>query len=127
MLLLAGCAGLGGDDTASSFAAGNMPVQPYPANYRADVLAFMRTYLNDPKGVRNAAISEPVQRTLGGRQRYLACLRYTATHPGDRYDPAEDRALLFLDGRLDRILTRANEQCAGVTYAPFPDLEKLTR
>ena len=25
--------------------------QPYPDNYRAELLAFMRTYLNDPRGI----------------------------------------------------------------------------
>ena len=27
----------------------------YPANYRAELLAYLRTYLNDPTGVREAA------------------------------------------------------------------------
>ena len=33
----------------------------------------------------------------------------------------------FVDGRLDRIIENAAEPCAGVAYAPFADLEKLTR
>jgi len=31
----------------------------YPDNYKADILAFLRTYLNDPAQIRSAAISEP--------------------------------------------------------------------
>ena len=52
--------------------------QPYPNNYRTEILAFMRTYLNNPVGVREAAMAEPVQRTVGGRLRYVSCLRYAA-------------------------------------------------
>ena len=46
--------------------------------YRADIVAFMRTYLNDPTGVRDAFISEPALRTLESADRYTVCLRYTA-------------------------------------------------
>jgi hypothetical protein len=128
LLMLAGCAGMGGgDDAASYIADSTLAVQPFPANYRADLLAFMRTYLNNPRGIRNAVIAEPVQRSIGGRSRYVACLRYTATDEGDRYDGGEDRAALFLDGRLDRLIPRARELCSGVAYMPFPELEKLTR
>src|SRR4051812_17659403 len=53
-----------------------------PANYRADILAFMHTYLNDPTGVRDAFISEPELRTLENFERYTVCLRYTARKSG---------------------------------------------
>ena len=36
------------------------------ANYRADIVAFMHTYLNNPVGVRDAFISEPALRTVEG-------------------------------------------------------------
>src|SRR5947207_354938 len=51
--------------------------QPYPDNHRTEVLAFMRTYLNNPAGVHDPAIAEPVQRTVGGRLRYITCLHFT--------------------------------------------------
>jgi hypothetical protein len=35
--------------------------------------------------------------------------------------------VLFINGRLDRMLPSAADVCAGANYAPFPDLEKLTR
>ena len=34
---------------------------------------------------------------------------------------------VFVDGRLDHVVENAGETCAGVTYAPFPELEKMTR
>ena len=101
--------------------------QPYPNNYRAELLAFMRTYLNDPAGVHDAAMADPVQRTVGGRLRYVSCLRFTPRESDGSYRELRERALLYVDGRLDRMVEQASEPCAGVAYAPFPDLEKLTR
>ena len=46
--------------------------QPFPNNYRAELLAFMKTYLNNPAGVHDAVMAEPVQRTVGGRLRYVS-------------------------------------------------------
>jgi hypothetical protein len=101
--------------------------QPYPANYRAEILAFMKTYLNNPVGVREAVMAEPVQRTVGGRLRYVSCLRFATRDSGGSYQEARERAVLFVDSRLDRIIDNAGESCAGVVYAPFPELEKMVR
>ena len=101
--------------------------QPFPKNYRTEVLSFLKTYLNDPVGVRDAVMAEPVERVVGGRQRYVACLRFSARESDGGYREPRERAILFVDGRLDRIIENAAEPCAGVAYAPFADLEKLTR
>jgi hypothetical protein len=101
--------------------------QPYPTNYRAEILAFMKTYLNNPVGVREAVMAEPVQRTICGRLRYVSCMRFAAQDSGGSYQEARERAVLFVDGRLDRVIENAGEPCAGVVYAPFPDLGKMTR
>ena len=101
--------------------------QPFPSNYRAEILAFMKTYLNNPVGVRDAAIADPVQRTIGGRLRYVSCLRFAARESDGSYREPRERAVLFVDSRLDRVIENASEPCAGLAYAPFPDLEKMTR
>ncbi len=49
----------------------------------------MRTYLNDPTGVRDAYVSEPAQRTLDGVNRYFSCVRYTAKKTGGQYAPEQ--------------------------------------
>ena len=87
----------------------------------------MKTYLNNPVGVRDAAIAEPVQRTIGGRLRYVSCLRFAARESDGSYREPRERAVLFVDSRLDRVIENASEPCAGLAYAPFPDLEKMTR
>lgn len=101
--------------------------QPYPNNHRAEVLAFMKTYLNNPVGVHDAAMAEPMQRTIVGRLRYVSCLRFTPRESDGSYRESRERAVLYVDGRLDRVIENASDACAGAVYAPFPDLEKLTR
>lgn len=125
-LALAGC--LGNEDTRGiAFVEDSNEAQPFPTNYRPQILAFMHTYLNNPVGVREAQIAEPVQRTVGGRVRYIACLRYAERQSDGTYRDPRDRAILFVSGRLDRILTSASEECAGAVYAAFPELEKMSR
>jgi len=115
------------DAGTSYFASGSDASQAFPANYRLEILAFMRTYLNNPVGVREAAIAEPVQRTVGGRPRYVACLRYAERQSDGTYRDVRDRAVLFINGRLDHMLANPGDECAGAVYAAFPELEKMQR
>ncbi|NOJ38816.1 hypothetical protein HCN58_04180 [Bradyrhizobium sp. WSM 1791] len=101
--------------------------QPFPKNYRTEVLAFLKTYLNNPVGVRDAVMAEPIERVVGGRLRYVVCLRFSPRESDGGYREPRERAILFVDGRLDRIIENAAEPCAGLAYAPFAELEKLTR
>jgi len=101
--------------------------QPFPKNYRTEVLAFLKTYLNNPVGVRDAVMADPVERVVGGRLRYVACLRFSARESDGGYREPRERAMLFVDGRLDRIIENAVEPCVGVAYVPFAELEKMTR
>ena len=87
----------------------------------------MRTYLNNPVGVHDAAMAEPVQRTVGGRLRYVSCLRFTPRESDGSYRELRERAVVYVDGRLDHVVEKAGEICAGAVYAAFPELEKMTR
>jgi hypothetical protein len=126
-IVLAACAGSEDSRGISYSADGGAANQPFPNNYRAELLAFMKTYLNNPVGVHDAAMAEPVQRTVGGRLRYVSCLRFTPRESDGSYREVRERAVLYVDGRLDRVAENAGEACAGAVYAPFPELEKMTR
>jgi len=127
-VVLSACAGVDdGREAVITIDRGNDANQPYPNNYRPELLAFMKTYLNNPVAVHDAAMAEPVQRTIGGRLRYLSCLRFTPRESDGSYREARERAILYVDGRLDRMVENASEPCAGAVYAPFPELEKMTR
>ena len=101
--------------------------QPYPNNYRTELLAFLKTYINNPAGIHNAVIAEPSQRSVGGRQRYVVCVKYSTRDSDGNYRDPRDHALVYVDGRLDHIVDKSGDLCAGATYAAFPELEKLTR
>ena len=126
-IVLAACAG--SDEVRSITYTDDRGVsnQPFPNNYKGEILSFMKTYLNNPVGVRNAVMAEPIQRVVGGRLRYVSCLRFSPRDSDGNYAEPRERAILYVDGRLDRIIENASEPCAGAVYAPFPDLEKMTR
>ncbi len=110
--------------------AGNI----YPANYRAEILAYLRTYLNDPANVRDAAVSEPTLRPVatGTGNRYVVCLRYAAKRASGGYAGNRDHLVSFVSGKLDRFVEIRGEQargdqCNSAAYVPFPEAERLTR
>jgi hypothetical protein len=105
----------GGDDGTNA----------YPANYRSDILAAMHAYLNNPTGIRDAAISEPALKASGNATRYLVCLKFNAKKNVSEYAGTKEIAASFLVGRFDHFIEVAREPCAGIAYAPFPELEKL--
>jgi hypothetical protein len=124
---LAGCAG--SDDSRNiSYTDDRSGVnQPYPNDYRPQLLAFLKTYLNNPDGVHDAVVADPVRRTVGGGQRYVVCLRFSTRDSDGSYHDARERAVVFVDGRLEHVVEKAGELCAGSSYAASPELEKLTR
>lgn len=100
-----------------------------PQNYKSDLLAFMRTYLNEPVGVRNAQASRPLLKKIGQGDRFIVCVRYRERKSGNTYAPPKDGAATFVSGKLDRFLDvprEVAELCKDVPLEPFPELEKLT-
>jgi hypothetical protein len=126
-LALAACAGSDDGKPITFTDDRGVAEQPYPKNYRAELLAFMKTYLNNPVGVHDGAMAEPVQRTVGGRLRYVSCLRFTPRESDGSYGAPRERAIVYVDGRLDRVVENASDPCAGVVYGPFPELATMTR
>jgi len=126
-LALGACFGSDGDRPSLMDGGQAGGPQPFPDNFRSDTLALMRAYLNNPVGVREASMAEPVLREIGGRQFYVACLHFTPRETDGSYKTMRERAAVFVNGRGDRVVDRAGELCAGAVYAPFPELEKMTR
>ena len=100
-----------------------------PENYKSDLLAFLRTYLKQPAGVRNAQASKPLLKKVGPGDRYIVCVRFRERKSGNTYAPPKDGAATFVSGRLDRFIDTPLEVaalCKDVPLEPFPELEKLT-
>jgi len=123
-LLLGACAGHHRD------AAGeDEGINAYPTNYKTDILAAMHAYLNDPTAIRDASISEPVLKSasLTMPSRYMLCLRFNPKKTATVYEGMREVAAVFVGGRFDQFVETPKDLCAGATYAPFPELEKLPR
>lgn len=103
----------------------------FPGNYRTELIAFMRTYLNDPTNVRDAYIADPTMMQVGPRKQYVVCVRYNAKNSEGRYAGSRDGMALFDGGRFDHMIDQFNarviNQCADADYKSFPELETLKR
>jgi hypothetical protein len=126
-LALAACFGSDGDRPSLTGGAGSAGPQPFPDNFRSDALALMRAYLNNPVGVRDAGMAEPVLREIGGRPFYVGCLHFAPREADGDYRGMRERAIVYVNGRADRVIEPSAELCTGAVYAPFPELEKMTR
>ncbi len=100
-----------------------------PVNYRQDLLAFLRAYLNDPSHVRGGEVSQPVLKKVGPGQRYVACVRYNAREAHGKYAGVKTGAAVYVSGKLDQFLDgkQAQPYCTDAAFAPFPELANLTR
>ncbi len=126
---LAGCASDVGPSAAelkARWEAENV----YPDGYKRDLLAFMRTYLNDPSRIRGAAVSQPERKSLGQGERFVVCVRYRERKDGGALGTPKDGAATFVSAKLDRFFDGAMEVkalCKDAVLEPFPEMEKLTR
>lgn len=102
----------------------------FPASYKSDLLAYMRTYLNDPTHVRGAAASAPFLKSVGAGERYIVCVRYNARNTDGKYLGEKTGAAIYVAAKLDRYIDTpptVADLCKQVALAPFPELEKLSR
>src|SRR5436305_14416280 len=101
LLLLAGCSGerqFSGVETQ-----GGAGVNVFPEKYREEILAYQRSFLNDPTGIRTAGISQPALRKVGSVERYVACVRFNAKRPGGGYVGEREHLAILLAGKLDQM------------------------
>jgi len=123
-LLCAGCGKYEGTYTQATVTG---EANIYPANYRADTVAFLKSWLNDTSNIREASISEPILKSAGRVDRYVLCVRFNAKNTTGQYEGSKERMVVFLAGKLDTIVDARRDECTGVKYQPFPELERLAR
>ena len=124
-LALAGCAGMEGPSAESIQAA-----RTFPADYKTELLAYLRAFLNDPSNVRNAYVSQPTLERLGGVERYINCVRFDAKSTTGSYRGSRDHLASYFGGKLEQFVelrAEASDRCRSADYQPFPELEKLAR
>ncbi len=103
------------------------PADPnaFPKDYKPEIAAFMSTYLNNPRQVRDAAITEPVLRSVANVQRYIVCVRYNPRDFSNTYQGITSNVALFTGGRLNQFLPADPQMCAGLNYQRYPEIEAL--
>ncbi|HEX4409553.1 MAG TPA: hypothetical protein VH206_12335 [Xanthobacteraceae bacterium] len=106
---------------------GDDAVNVLPKNYKAEIVSAMHAYLNDPTGIRDAAIGAPVLKSTGngGPTRYIVCVKFNPKKNAKDYSGVKEVAATFIAGRFDRFIETPREQCAETAYTPFPELQKL--
>jgi len=130
-LVLAGCAsddniGPSPAERRAAWDAQNV----YPQTYRAGLTAFLRTYLNDPRHIRDGAVSRPALMDVGPGKRFVVCVRYNARDDHGHYEGAKIGAATYVSGKLDRFIApgpQTKAMCKHAALAPFPELAKLAR
>jgi hypothetical protein len=130
-LALAGCARDNLEPTPAELQARWDAQNVFPANYKGDLLAYMRTYLNDPTHVRAAAASAPFLKSVGPGERYIVCVRYNARNTDGKYLGEKTGAAIYVAAKLDRYIDTppptVADLCKQAALVPFPELEKLSR
>jgi hypothetical protein len=99
----------------------------YPENYRAELLSFLQTYLNNPSNVREAQIAEPVLRQVNSTDRYVVCLKYNAKNNEGRYMGVRETIAIYVRGRFTQLVDAPGDICKEAAYQPFPELATLKR
>jgi hypothetical protein len=122
VLPLAACSSLPGSVTSDE---GSERLNVFPTNYKPELIAFMQTYLNDPTGVREAQIAEPVLTPVGSSDRYVVCIKYNAKTSEGRYMGVKQNMAVYLRGRFNQLVNATGESCKTAAYQPFPELESL--
>ena len=120
VLALGACSGAG-----SSAPPPQTSPNIFPAKYRTEIADFLRTYLNNPTKVRDAYVSEPALKPVGGATHYVSCIRYNPRDPQNRYTGNEDNVVVFWGGRLNQLLPGNPALCANAAYQRFPEAEIL--
>jgi hypothetical protein len=91
----------------------------YPANYKSEVLAYLRLNPTDMMNARDAYISIPALKQFGSESRYFVCLR------ANGQDWRQEKMAVFFSGQINQFVDGTSEQCGAAAYQPFPELVAL--
>jgi hypothetical protein len=110
-LALAGCSAFGTKADAP------LPdPNTYPANYRADIVTFLRLSLNDRAMFRGAMIAQPVLKPIGDAQRYMVCVQLNG------HGQMVNKVAIYVGGRIQQFIDSSPDQCGDAAYQPFKEL-----
>jgi hypothetical protein len=108
-LILAGCSEFGKPEPGPD-------PNIFPANYKADLTAYLRRNPDFLVGITAASISAPVLTQFGLQSRYVVCLRLDG--PNGR----KEKIAIFFAAMINQLVDATAEQCRAAAYQPFPEL-----
>jgi hypothetical protein len=121
-MALAGCGGkslFGGPKREQA-----APVDPntYPANYRKQIAAMLTTVLSDRADFHRALIAPPELKPVAesSTPHYVVCVQLNG-----RGQP-RTKVVVYLNGIPTQFVDATPEQCTGVAYQSFTELELET-
>jgi hypothetical protein len=97
----------------------------FPTDYKAEIVKFMPKIVDDPQGIRNAAITDPAPMDESAGGRYFVCVRFTPKRSATEYGNPEERIAIFFGGKLNQFIAAPREKCGNAAYRPFPELERI--
>ena len=115
---LAACSGMSGT------AQGPDP-NIFPTDWQNEVINTLSSTLDDPNGIRQASVTNPVLKAAGTEQRYVVCMRFDSRDINGRYVGLEERIAYFYAGHINQLVKAEAGQCAAAPYRPWPELEKF--
>ena len=96
----------------------------YPKDAHNEIINTLSSSLDDPNGIRQAFVTDPILKQTGTDQRYIVCMRFDSRDINRQYTGVQERIAYFYAGRLNQLVKAEAGQCAGVPYKPWPELEK---
>lgn len=123
-LPLAGC----GSEALNSFTIFEAKEKPIvrdlmPANFKQEIASTVPSVVVDPRGIRDAYYSDPVMDPKVNT--YASCVRFNAPDGSGGSLGVKEYAAYYYGGHLNQLAPAPPEACRGVSYKPFPELEKL--
>lgn len=101
-----------------------LPQEP-PPNYRKTIIALLRSELLDPRGVRDARISEPFVLKLLYGLTPVVCVSFNAKNQYGAYGGRSEYLVPFPPGQKVEIFPIRDGQCDNAKYSRFPEIERL--
>ena len=122
---LGGCSGSSLPDLSSYYKEKPTGQNVFPANYKQELAEFLRTYIENPRQVRDASIGTPVLRPFGGQPRYVTCVRYNPRNFENKYEGNQEKLAIFIDGKMNQFVDSDPQICPGLAYQRYPEIENM--
>jgi hypothetical protein len=124
VLAFAGCSGGGGLFGGPKHDQPPPTVDPnvYPANYRKEIAVMLSRLLTDRADFRGALIAQPELKPVAesSTPHYVVCVQLSL------HRQPRTKVAIFLGGDPTQFIDATPEQCTGVAYQSFTELELET-